>query len=77
MKLLVTGGYGFIGSNFVRHILKKYPDYEIVNIDALTYAGNPANLKGIKKDKRGIVLSMEKLRIRILLQMRLAGRTIL
>jgi dTDP-glucose 4,6-dehydratase len=52
MKILVTGGCGFIGSNFIRYILKKYPDYEIVNIDALTYAGNPENLRNIKKSKR-------------------------
>ncbi len=52
MKIVVTGGCGFIGSNFIQVILKKYPDYEIVNIDALTYAGNPENLRGIKKDKR-------------------------
>jgi len=52
MKILVTGGYGFIGSNFIRYILKKYPDYEIVNIDALTYAGNPENLRDIREDKR-------------------------
>lgn len=52
MKILVTGGCGFIGSNFIRYILKKYSDYEIVNIDALTYAGNLVNLRDIKKDKR-------------------------
>ena len=52
MKIVVTGGCGFIGSNFIRYILKKYPDYEIVNIDAMTYAGNPENLRDIKKDKR-------------------------
>lgn len=52
MKILVTGGCGFIGSNFIRYILKKYPDYEIVNIDALTYAGNLENLRDIKKGKR-------------------------
>lgn len=52
MKILVTGGCGFIGSNFIQVILKKYPDYEIVNIDALTYAGNPENLRDIKKSKR-------------------------
>lgn len=44
MKLLVTGGAGFIGSNFIHHILEKYPDYEIVNVDLLTYAGNLVNL---------------------------------
>ncbi len=47
MKILVTGGCGFIGSNFIRHILSKYPDYRIVNLDALTYAGNPENLKDL------------------------------
>ncbi|MEK7196202.1 MAG: dTDP-glucose 4,6-dehydratase [Nitrospirota bacterium] len=52
MKLLVTGGCGFIGSNFIRHILKKYPDYEIINLDALTYSGNLENQRDIKKDKR-------------------------
>jgi len=47
MKLLVTGGCGFIGSNFIRYILKRHPDWQIVNLDALTYAGNPANLNDI------------------------------
>ncbi|MBI5407435.1 MAG: dTDP-glucose 4,6-dehydratase [Nitrospirae bacterium] len=47
MKLLVTGGAGFIGSNFIRHILNKYPDYHITNLDKLTYAGNLDNLKDI------------------------------
>jgi len=45
MNLLITGGAGFIGSNFVRYILKKYPDYKIVVLDKLTYAGNLDNLK--------------------------------
>ena len=48
MRLLVTGGAGFIGSCFVRHILKKHPDYKIINLDALTYAGNLDNLKDIE-----------------------------
>ncbi|MBI4697879.1 MAG: dTDP-glucose 4,6-dehydratase [Nitrospirae bacterium] len=52
MRLLITGGCGFIGSNFIRHIVNKYPDYEITNLDALTYAGNTENLKDIK-DKQG------------------------
>lgn len=47
MKILVTGGCGFIGSNFIRHMLTSYPDYRIINLDALTYAGNPENLRGI------------------------------
>jgi dTDP-glucose 4,6-dehydratase len=52
MKLLVTGGAGFIGSNFIHHILKKYPDYTVVNLDALTYAGNLENLKQWEGDAR-------------------------
>lgn len=48
MKLLVTGGAGFIGSNFVIYMLQNHPDYHIVNVDALTYAGNLENLKSIK-----------------------------
>lgn len=52
MKILVTGGAGFIGSNFIRQILKKYTDYEIINLDKLTYAGNPENLADLKKNKR-------------------------
>jgi len=52
MKLLVTGGAGFIGSNFIRHMLRKYPDYEIVNLDKLTYAGNLANLKDLEDNPR-------------------------
>ncbi|KWT78204.1 dTDP-glucose 4,6-dehydratase [Candidatus Magnetominusculus xianensis] len=47
MKILVTGCCGFIGSNFVRYMLNKYPDYELYNLDALTYAGNLDNLKGV------------------------------
>lgn len=46
MKLLVCGGAGFIGSNFIRHMLSTYPEYSIVNFDKLTYAGNLENLKG-------------------------------
>lgn len=48
MKILVTGGAGFIGSCFVRHILTKYPNYKVINLDALTYAGNIENLNDIK-----------------------------
>lgn len=47
MKLLVTGGAGFIGTNFIRYWLKEYPNDVIVNLDLLTYAGNLANLKDI------------------------------
>jgi dTDP-glucose 4,6-dehydratase len=52
MKLLVTGGAGFIGSNFIRYILNKYPDYSIINLDLLTYAGNLENLKELEGDAR-------------------------
>lgn len=51
-RLLVTGGAGFIGSNFIHYILKKYDGYEIVNFDKLTYAGNLENLADIKDDRR-------------------------
>jgi len=49
MKILVTGGAGFIGSNFIRYMFEKYPDYEIVNLDKLTYAGNLDNLKDVEE----------------------------
>ncbi len=52
MKLLVTGGAGFIGSNFIGHILSKYPDYQVINLDILTYAGNLENLKDWENDSR-------------------------
>lgn len=48
MKLLVTGGAGFIGSNFVRYLYNRYPAYSIVNLDALTYAGNRENLEDLE-----------------------------
>jgi len=50
-KLLITGGAGFIGSNFIRHILDKYPDYEVINLDKLTYAGCGNNLEDIKGNR--------------------------
>ncbi len=52
MRLLVTGGAGFIGSNFIRYMLGKYPGYEIINLDKLTYAGNLENLRDIESDSR-------------------------
>ena len=52
MKLLVTGGCGFIGSNFIRHLLAAHPDDSVVNLDKLTYAGNPANLADVEGDSR-------------------------
>ncbi|MFQ5867855.1 MAG: dTDP-glucose 4,6-dehydratase [bacterium] len=50
MRLLVTGGAGFIGSNFIRYIIKKYPAYKVINLDKLTYAGNLDNLKDIENN---------------------------
>ena len=50
-KILITGGAGFIGSNFIRYMMKKYPDYEFINLDALTYCGNLENLEGIDQSK--------------------------
>lgn len=49
MDILVTGGCGFIGSNFIRYMLEKHPDYVIKNLDKLTYAGNLENLKDVQK----------------------------
>ena len=52
MKLLVTGGSGFIGSNFIRHVLATHAADRVVNLDKLTYAGNPANLADLANDSR-------------------------
>jgi len=52
MKILVTGGAGFIGSNFVRHVLTSHPGDAVVNLDKLTYAGNPENLRDVEADSR-------------------------
>jgi dTDP-glucose 4,6-dehydratase len=52
MRVLVTGGAGFIGSHFVRHLLTTHPDHAVVNLDKLTYAGNPANLADVAADPR-------------------------
>lgn len=55
MKILVTGGAGFIGSNFIRHILNERAEVEIVNLDSLTYAGNLENLAAIKSPRLSFV----------------------
>ncbi len=52
MRFLVTGGAGFIGSNFIRHVLRSHPDDHVVNLDKLTYAGNLANLADVADDAR-------------------------
>ena len=50
LTVLVTGGAGFIGSNFLLYMINKYPEYKFINLDALTYAGNLDNLKGIAEN---------------------------
>lgn len=57
--VLVTGGAGFIGSNFVKYMLDKYPDYKIINVDALTYAGNLENLKDVSNNSNYIFIKAD------------------
>ncbi len=52
MRILVTGGLGFIGSNFIRYLLEEYSDAEVINVDALKYGSNPDNLKDVEVDDR-------------------------
>ncbi len=52
MKILVTGGCGFVGSHFIRRMLGKHPDCQMVNLDKLTYAGNPANVASVVDNPR-------------------------
>ena len=60
MNIIVTGGAGFIGSNFVFHMLNKYPDYRIICLDCLTYAGNLENLKDIE-DRENYIIQISDL----------------
>jgi dTDP-glucose 4,6-dehydratase len=57
--ILVTGGAGFIGANFVKMMLDKYPDYKIINLDVLTYAGNLENLKDISSGQNYIFVKSD------------------
>jgi dTDP-glucose 4,6-dehydratase len=56
LKLLVTGGAGFIGSNFIHYWLKKYKKDEIINLDKMTYAADPKNLEGLPKDRHKLII---------------------
>ena len=67
MRYLVTGGAGFIGSNFIRFVLDERPDAHVVNLDALSYAGNLENLADVMDDVRH-TLSTEISVIQTLLQ---------
>src|SRR3989344_6903520 len=51
-KVLITGGAGFIGSNFVHYVLEKHPELSVINLDKLTYCGNPENLAGLENHPR-------------------------
>ncbi len=51
-KIIITGGAGFVGSNFITHIMDKYQEYEVINLDKLTYCGNLQNLKDIENNPR-------------------------
>ena len=58
-KYLITGCAGFIGSNFVHYMLKKYPEILLVNLDKLTYAGNLENLKDVEGDPRHVFVQCD------------------
>ncbi|MHB0966164.1 MAG: GDP-mannose 4,6-dehydratase, partial [Bellilinea sp.] len=55
-NILVTGGAGFIGSNFVRYLLHSEPDVRVINLDALTYAGSPENLNDLPSPERHLFI---------------------
>lgn len=75
-RIVVTGGAGFIGANFVLYMLKKYDDIEIVNIDALTYAGNLESLKEIENDKRHIFVKADICNLEKMIELTKGAETI-
>jgi len=66
---LITGGLGFIGSNFVRYFLKTHPSYQLINLDKLTYSANPENLRGLSSEPRYRFVQGDILDDRVLLQL--------
>jgi dTDP-glucose 4,6-dehydratase len=58
-SIMITGGAGFIGSHLIRHMLNKYPDYQIINLDKLTYAGNLENLRDIESNKNYVFIKAD------------------
>lgn len=60
MRILITGGCGFIGSHLTRHLFLSYPEYKIWNLDLLTYAGNPENLKDIEETERELPVEQKR-----------------
>lgn len=60
MNILITGGLGFMGSNLVRHLYQHYPDYRIWNLDLITYAGNPENVRDIEEKEAELPFSKKR-----------------
>jgi dTDP-glucose 4,6-dehydratase len=58
-SIMITGGAGFIGSHLIRHMINKYPDYQIINLDKLTYAGNLENLRDIESNKNYVFIKAD------------------
>ncbi|MDD3101441.1 MAG: GDP-mannose 4,6-dehydratase, partial [Bacteroidales bacterium] len=58
-EILISGGCGFIGSHVVRHFVKHYPQYRIINVDKLTYAANPDHLKDIENEPNYVFIQAD------------------